>query len=140
MSGRAGAHPIDDLDLHGLVDGQLPVERRTDVVAWLAREPEAEARVNVWRRQSEMIVSAYDHVALEAVPISLSLDGGSTVRLRDPHRVGARPVAVPARLVNRIDQLNRKYQRRLVGVSVVAFAIGVAMTIAAIQLIGPALH
>lgn len=60
--------PIDDIDLHAYVDGQLPAARRTEVAAWLAGDADAAARVQVYRAQREGLRALYDPVLDEPIP------------------------------------------------------------------------
>ena len=45
----------DDADLHALVDGRLPPDRRDAVLAWLRAHPEAQARVDAWQRDAHLL-------------------------------------------------------------------------------------
>jgi len=58
-------------ELLAYVDGQLPVERRAEVEAWLAEHPQDEARVRAWSAQNQQLHETFDAVLNEAVPLDL---------------------------------------------------------------------
>jgi anti-sigma factor RsiW len=68
-------------DLHALVDGALPEDRRQEVEAHLRGNPEAAARVRAWRAQNEGLRALYDGVLSEPVPARLALAPVVRVRL-----------------------------------------------------------
>jgi len=45
----------DDADLHALVDGRLPPDRRDAVLAWLRAHPDVQARVDAWQRDAHLL-------------------------------------------------------------------------------------
>ena len=59
---------ISEDELHAYVDGELPVDRRSAVEAWLARHAEDAARVAAWRKQAELIQARYGGIVNEKVP------------------------------------------------------------------------
>lgn len=59
---------VTEDELHALVDGELPEDRRADVEAWLAAHPEDAQRVAAWTAQIERIRARYAGVADEVVP------------------------------------------------------------------------
>jgi anti-sigma factor RsiW len=59
---------VTEDELHALVDGELPEDRREDVEAWLASHPEDAARVAAWCTQNDVIRARYGSVADEPVP------------------------------------------------------------------------
>lgn len=63
--------PISEQDLHAYVDNQLGAERRAQVEAYLAVQPEAAALVQDLRMQNHRLHEAYDTVLNEAVPIRI---------------------------------------------------------------------
>ena len=85
----ASAHVVEG-DLHGFVDGQLTVERRNQVVAWLGGNPQDEARVHTWRSQNDAILAAFGKIAAEPLPVSLSLNVSAAARFT------AAPAQMPA--------------------------------------------
>jgi anti-sigma factor RsiW len=66
--------PVTEDELHALVDGELPADRRADVEAWLADHAEDAARVAAWRTQGELIRLKYGAVADEPLPQRFSLE------------------------------------------------------------------
>lgn len=64
--------PIGERDLHAYVDGQLDADRRAQVEAYLASQPQAQEQVRLWREQSESLHRLYDGVMNEAVPMRLT--------------------------------------------------------------------
>jgi anti-sigma factor RsiW len=66
--------PVTEDELHAYVDGELPLERRQAVTAWLAAHPEQAALIAAWQAQSEAIRARYGAVAQEPVPERLMLD------------------------------------------------------------------
>jgi anti-sigma factor RsiW len=63
--------PISNEDLHGFVDGEMEGERRDAIVDFLAASPVDAARVEMWRRQNEILRSAFARVETEP-PLPLS--------------------------------------------------------------------
>ncbi len=72
---------ISEDDLHAYADGQLPTERRAEVEAWLAANPEGAARVNAWAAQNRALHEAFDSVLNEPLPLEL-VRAASTKRIR----------------------------------------------------------
>jgi anti-sigma factor RsiW len=66
--------PVTEDELHALVDGELPADRRSDIEAWLANHPEDAARVAAWRSQGELLRLRYGNIADEPVPARFDLD------------------------------------------------------------------
>jgi anti-sigma factor RsiW len=66
--------PVTEDELHAYVDNELPAERRGDVEAWLAANPDDAARVQSWRTMAEALHARYDSVADEAVPKRLEIE------------------------------------------------------------------
>jgi anti-sigma factor RsiW len=66
--------PVTEDELHAYVDGELPLERRGDVEAWLASHPDDAARVAAWRALADELHARYDSVANEPLPPRLRLD------------------------------------------------------------------
>lgn len=62
--------PIDDVELHAYVDGQLDPARRARIEERLREEPETAERVQAYRRQNEMLRALYDPALSEPVPVS----------------------------------------------------------------------
>jgi anti-sigma factor RsiW len=66
--------PVTDDELHALVDGELPAERRAAIEAWLATHPEDAARVATWRAQGDAIRGRYGAIASEPTPSRFDLE------------------------------------------------------------------
>ena len=66
--------PVTEDELHAYVDGELPLERRPAVEAWLETHPADAARIASWRAMSDMLHAKYDSVSDEPVPARLSVD------------------------------------------------------------------
>jgi anti-sigma factor RsiW len=83
---RPPAQPADDAriteaDLHGYVDRQLGAERRTQVEAYLAAQPDERARVDAWQRHRAMLHALLDPVLDEVLPPSLLARRGLAPRV-----------------------------------------------------------
>jgi anti-sigma factor RsiW len=61
--------PVAQDELHAYVDGELPLDRRAAVEAWLAAHPEDAARVAEWRNQADVIRERYGALASQPVPV-----------------------------------------------------------------------
>jgi anti-sigma factor RsiW len=59
---------VTDADLHALVDGQLPPDRRDEVEAFLSTRPAVRRQVDDWRAQQRALKQWLDPVLDEAVP------------------------------------------------------------------------
>jgi anti-sigma factor RsiW len=68
VAGDGALPPVSDAELHALVDGQLPPERRDEVEAFLAAHPAVLRQVEDWRAQNRAIKRLLDPVLDEAVP------------------------------------------------------------------------
>jgi anti-sigma factor RsiW len=66
--------PVTEDELHAYVDGELPVERRAAVEAWLATHPDAAAQVTSWQAMGNLLHAKYDSVADEPVPRRLEIE------------------------------------------------------------------
>ena len=66
--------PVTEDELHALVDGELPADRRPDIEAWLANHPDDGARVAAWRSQGELLRLRYGGIAEEPLPPRFELD------------------------------------------------------------------
>jgi anti-sigma factor RsiW len=77
--------PVTEDELHALLDGELPADRRQEVEAWLAAHPDDAARLAAWRSQDDAIRVRFGSVADEPVPERLDLDrlvrGGRSRRM-----------------------------------------------------------
>ena len=66
--------PVTEDELHALVDGELPDDRKEAVSAWFAANPDRAALVAAWRAQADSIRARYGAVVNEPVPERLQLD------------------------------------------------------------------
>lgn len=105
---------FDDADLNGLVDGRLEPSRAAALAASLRTDPEASARIDAWRRQTDNLRTMFASVLAEPVPVRLL------------------PVAVSPRDLRNEAAAERPALRRLAGVvattatgaALVGFALG----------------
>jgi anti-sigma factor RsiW len=67
------SHFVLDADLHGLVDGCLDADRRTEALKRLAGSPADRARVEAWQAHNETLRSAFAGVHREPLPAMLDL-------------------------------------------------------------------
>lgn len=67
-----GNRSMTETDLHAYADGQLDQDRRAEVEAWLAANPEAAEQVRDIRMQMQAMHAAYDPVLNEPVPVRLT--------------------------------------------------------------------
>lgn len=64
--------PIEDQDLHALLDGELAPQRQAEVEEWLASQPAEAARIESWRQQADAIRAAYAPILSEPLPPKLT--------------------------------------------------------------------
>jgi anti-sigma factor RsiW len=64
----AAPSPPTDADLHACADGQLAPERRAEIEAMLAKDPELAARVGAIRMQTAALRDALDPLLAEPLP------------------------------------------------------------------------
>ena len=60
--------PIEEADLHAYVDGLLSEERRAEVEAFLAANPQDAERVRAYKKQNEMLRALFDPALDEPIP------------------------------------------------------------------------
>jgi len=63
--------PLSDLDLHAYVDDRLDGDRRAEVEALLAGDPDSRSRVEDYKAQTEALHDLFDGVLDEQVPAVL---------------------------------------------------------------------
>jgi anti-sigma factor RsiW len=63
---------VGDEELHAYVDGRLDAARAAEVEAWLAANPEAAERTQVYRAQNRALHAMFDPVLDEPVPARLT--------------------------------------------------------------------
>lgn len=72
MKTRPSSPPrIDEDDLHALVDGRLPAAEAADLREQLAEQPQAQAAVNAWTSQRDILRRAFPAPGLDTTPASL---------------------------------------------------------------------
>jgi len=62
---------ISEVDLHAIVDGQVPASGMADMEAWLREHPQDAERVAQYRRQNAALHRAYDGILEEPQPVGL---------------------------------------------------------------------
>lgn len=65
------ASPVNEDELHALLDGQLDAATRADLETRLARDPAASAKLETWQRQRAALRGLYEPVLQEPVSASL---------------------------------------------------------------------
>jgi anti-sigma factor RsiW len=63
---------ITDSDLHAWLDGELSIERRAQVEAWLQDRPEDAARLRLWAADRDVLKLQFDALLDEPVPQRLA--------------------------------------------------------------------
>lgn len=71
MTSRFDDPPVQDEELHRLVDGRLDPARAATVAEHLTKSPDDAARVEAWRRQKAGLHGLYDGVLAEEIPLRL---------------------------------------------------------------------
>jgi anti-sigma factor RsiW len=59
---------ITENELHAYVDGRLPQERRAEVEAYLAENPQEHARIREYQEQNRLLHASYDAIMAEPIP------------------------------------------------------------------------
>jgi anti-sigma factor RsiW len=59
---------ISENELHAYVDGQLTEERRVEVEAYLADNPQEQARIREYQEQNRLLHASYDAIMAEPIP------------------------------------------------------------------------
>lgn len=67
--------PLNDDEIHRLVDGQATPEQRAALLARLAQDAQAQATVAQWKRQRDALQDLLEPLAQEATPASLLMVG-----------------------------------------------------------------
>ena len=62
---------MSEQDLHAYVDGQLDPARNAEVAAYLGANPQALARVEVYRKQNQTLHALFDPTLDEPLPAAL---------------------------------------------------------------------
>ncbi len=106
---------FDDADLNAFVDGRIEPSRGSALAESLAADPEAAARLDVWRRQNDSLRTLFASVLSEPLPVRLLPVAVSPVqaagrRDRDAERPGRRTAGAVATTA--------------VGAALIGFALG----------------
>jgi anti-sigma factor RsiW len=72
---------VSDYELHAYVDGELDAQRRLEVEAWLAGNPEATARVRDYGEIRERLHARFDPVLAQPVTLPAGVQRGWTSSL-----------------------------------------------------------
>jgi anti-sigma factor RsiW len=83
---------FSDIELCAYLDGELCAERRVDLEAWLARQPEARAKLETWRRQVHMMRASFGRIAQEPLPRQMT---ASLLQQTEPAKVAIIPKPTP---------------------------------------------
>ena len=126
MSGPRG---LSDYDLVSYVDDELEADRREEIELLVPRDPAVYARVELWRRNDELLRVAFGRVAAEPLPAALLL-GQRPVGRGEASPTDDAPIRAPIRQVRRIDRIRREQRERLVALTVASFAAGAVATLA----------
>jgi len=87
--------PVEENDLHAHLDGQLPHERLTEVKAYLAAHPEAQARFSQYAVQRQALRAVFSRHGDEAIPAQLRVtDLVAQQRRRHRRRLGEIAAAI----------------------------------------------
>ncbi len=125
------AADIPEAELSAWLDGETSPERRTAIARWLRDNPEAAARIDIWRVQSDLLRGRFQRVAAEPVPESIwpaeqksgaRALANSVLTLRDPDA----PIQV-----GRFDRVRRRQRLRLALWAAGAFMAGGAAILVA---------
>lgn len=79
---------FSDIELCAYLDGELAVERRAEIEAWLARRPEARTKLESWRRQAHMLRASFGPMAHEPLPRHMT---AAVQQLTEPAKITALP-------------------------------------------------
>jgi len=123
---------VHEADLHALVDGELPPERRREIEDHLAAHAEDAALVERWRRQNAALRAAFEQVAREAPPPVWRAAARGENRPM-PIETGATHWGRPStpRSVRRLDDVRRARRRKSLLVSAAMLLAGVLVAGAA---------
>lgn len=91
--------PVTEADLHGYVDGQLPADRRAEVEAALATDPEQAERVRAYQLHQRALRELLDPVLDEPLPPALHELATRSPLGSGVHRFGVLPRGSLQRLV-----------------------------------------
>lgn len=84
---------FSDIELGAYLDGELAAERRVDLEAWLARQPDARAKLESWRRQGHVMRASFGRIAQEPLPRQMT---AALLQQTEPMKIAT--IAKPAPL------------------------------------------
>ena len=85
---------LSDSELHGLIDGQIEVHQRADILRRAAASTVDRERIGSWRSQCELIRAAFQGVDREALPSSLDLRTPAKLHALLPALDDAPPIVI----------------------------------------------
>jgi anti-sigma factor RsiW len=130
------APTICEVELSAWLDGESPPDRRGAVDRWVRSTPEAAARIDVWRRQNDLIRARFARVATEALPDSIWPAPNDTQRREAPKGVSIVRASDAPIKVERFDRLRRDQRARLALVTLGSFVAGSAAALVAVAALG----
>lgn len=77
---------LSDAELHGLIDGQIEVHHRADILRRAAASPSDRERIGSWQSQCEMIRAAFQGIDREPLPSVLDLRAHARLHAVTPIR------------------------------------------------------
>ena len=120
---------LSDYDLVSYLDDEADPDRREELDGLVPKDPATSARVELWRRNDELLRIAFGRVAAEPLPASLHLNPRAGGRPEASLSSDDAPIRAPIRQVRRIDRIRREQRERLVALTVASFAAGVVATL-----------
>ena len=120
-------HTITDADLLAFADGETSSASEAEVLTHLEDAPADAERVDTWRRQADVIRAAFQSIAAEPLPVSLSLSHPRPVRVSEERKPDlSAPIQEPLRFERRNPHRHAKAQA---GVVAATLAIGGALAL-----------
>ncbi len=98
---------LSDAELHGLIDGQIEVHHRADILRRAAASTIDRERIGSWQSQCELIRAAFQSVDREPLPSALDLRAPARLHAVPPSRTSAflddaPPIVAAGRSRNRL--------------------------------------
>ena len=129
-------YTITDADLVAYADGEASGAPAAEIAAYLAETPADAARVDAWRKQTDIIRAAFQRAAAEPLPASLMLSHPRAVRPEAEARTPAAPLGEPPlRQVLRFERRRQQRNGRMV-IAIIAFSAGGALALYTAALMG----
>ena len=129
------ASDIGDIELSAWLDGETPPSRKDAVERWLRVAPGAAARVDVWRRQNDILRGRFARVAAEAIPEAIwpTDEGGRREPRGKLNAIDDRDAPIQ---VERFDRARRSRRLRAALALLAAFVAGGTGVVASAALVG----